>query len=67
MSEPTLYRDTTDNYDDKEMVAYLVTHEALVPVERCEHGNIDPHIVFYTDGTPWHGCPGAGIGGDDES
>ena len=36
----------------------------LVPVVRCEHGNIDPHIVFYTDGTPWHGCPGR-IGDND--
>ena len=41
-----------------------------VPVEPCEHGNIDPHITFINE----HGsvtvlkqeCPGAGIGGDDE-
>ena len=73
MSEPTLYLDTTDNFDDKEMVAYLVTHEALVPVEPCEHGNVYPHdvstlhSVTQNDVPLWYvdTCPGAGIGGDD--
>ncbi len=40
----------------------------LVPVERCEHGNIDPHMInprtvgyaFFSGGH----CPGAGL--DDE-
>ena len=41
----------------------------LVPVERCEHGNVFPHIIhewIAPSGTKlingiW--CPGAGIGG----
>lgn len=35
----------------------------VVPVERCEHGNIDGH--YWLDGYGHaSGCPGAGIGGD---
>ena len=66
MTEPYIYRAATDDEVD---LAYRhdtkVRASLVVPVEPCEHGNIDPHIVFYTDGTPWHGCPGAGIGGDE--
>ena len=42
----------------------------LVPVERCEHGYIDPHRTANVNPTIGWGdhrtCPGAGIGGDDE-
>ncbi len=37
-----------------------------VEVERCSHGNIDPHIVMYPDDTPFHGCPGAGLEATDD-
>ena len=40
---------------------------ALVLVEPCEHGNIDPHRIF--ESLPFSGenvCPGAGIGDNDE-
>lgn len=43
----------------------------LVPVERCEHGNIDRHPYSYVafiardlDDDEW--CPGAGIGDTNE-
>lgn len=55
----------------KEVIAWI--NEWLVSVERCEHGKIDGHTVC-TCGKPWCGdpdidswCPGAGVGGDDET
>ena len=73
MPEPTLYQPDFDRmYDDeRQMFDVIVKNGRLVPVKRCEHGNIDPHITFINE----HGsvtvlkqeCPGAGIGGDDET
>ena len=73
MTEPTLYRITINepDYDS----CWRVPSRAgcsevdvwFVPVERCKHGNIDPHEVNHhgmIEKTEW--CPGAGIGGDDE-
>lgn len=37
----------------------------LVPVEPCEHGKYDKHLVQQSpDWNEW--CPGAGIGDDNE-
>ena len=69
MSEPTLYQPDLDRmYDDeRQMFDGLVKYGRLVPVERCDHGNIDPHISKPGGGLfPAEWCPGAGIGGDDE-
>ena len=65
MSEPTLYRKPTDAEVFADEVAWDET--GMVPVERCEHGNIDRHFVVspMRHSDTW--CPGAGIGGDDES
>jgi len=75
MTEPTLYRITINepDYDS----CWRVPSRAgcsevdvwFVPVERCEHGYLDPH-PFGAECPMNPGCdcicPGAGIGGDDE-
>ena len=86
MSEP-LYRIDLVAMDDLDRDAKyrMMERGVLVPVERCEHGNIDGHwFVGYgtqtiTDGIDGpevarienhpgeYWCPGAGIGGDDET
>ena len=38
----------------------------MVPVKRCEHGNIDPHIVIDPKARGyWFACPGAEIGDNE--
>ena len=74
MSEPTTYyRLACDSpwheepeFDDGDLMHY---GECFVPVEPCEHGNIDGHDTEYNplkgralDG---HWCPGAGNGDND--
>ena len=75
MTEPTLYLDTTDNFDDKEMVAYLVTHEALVPVEPEHQHQWLPWLTL-PNGSSMTQCTVCGerfqydhpgVGGDDET
>ena len=83
MSEPTLYRklpvcDGCGNTQSA-CIGFIrngwhkccpdCKHE--VPVERCEHGNIDPHLGPYIgkDGTVTVGnypCLGADLGGDED-
>ena len=71
MSKPTLYRVYIGPgwvSDPMDVVNDLIDEGVLVPVERCEHGNIDRHLVWTQLGatqgeSSW--CPGAGIGGDD--
>ena len=60
---PTYYR-PRDPEDTFGLIDQLVADGLLVPVVRCEHGNIDGHwmdtsIVNYSS-TNW--CPGAAVG-----
>ena len=65
MSEPTLYRFTNATPGRLDIEWYVQIGE-LVPVERCEHGNIDPHYPYYpVERMDPATCPGAKIGGDD--
>ena len=63
----TLYRITHGPQDMGMSAAYLLTPEGLayqgvlVPVEPCEHGNIDKHKADDEYGN-WEWCPGAGVG-----
>lgn len=65
MSEQ-LYRLATAN----ELEAYeSAEHLWVVPVDPCEHGNYDRHLVTYYDrpeGLEGVWCEGAGLGGDNE-
>ena len=66
MTEPTLYQERPGplTWDQELALAELQSEGVLVPVERCEHGNVYPHSTCYVDGEhEW--CPGAGIGGDE--
>ena len=69
-----LYRDATPPNEFSPRGAWvhdLVEMGLLVPVERCEHGNIDPHLIEIGEGVSeltgvYAGrCPGAGIGDTD--
>ena len=76
MSKPTLYQIDPDKWaehfeQDLDDLAWYVEHGVLVTVERCEHGNIDPHLGPYIgkDGTVTVGnypCLGADLGGDED-
>ena len=63
--QPTLYElrcdNTCRNFEDHLM--------HFVPVEPCEHGYTDPHVIEIDRGELYEvvECPGAGIGDNDES
>ena len=69
MNEPTIYREATDkcvqgyghSMMDSKCVGCGARNMFVVPVERCEHGRWERHII--PGSHTW--CPGAGIGGGD--
>ena len=63
MSETTLYQ-IDKTHQSWRMIEKYIDAGVLVPVERCEHGNIDGHEI-YRVGVVEHEidwCDGAGIG-----
>ena len=63
----TLYQERPGplTWDQELALAELQSEGVLVPVERCEHGNLDGHWIQHKYPKEWEWCPGAGIGGDD--
>ena len=60
----TLYRIGKDEGWDQSTdveLDVLIKRGVLVPVEPCEHGNIDAHKADDKYGN-WEWCPGAGVG-----
>ena len=56
------YLNDPEYYQAKEQLTRMVEVGVLVPVEPCEHGNYDAHLIatpWVESGEVW--CPGAGI------